>query len=285
VGQSISIVMKDGSDGLQLAYNSEYVHDQMAVKLSSAPVWISCTNSSGTILPNESLPVPIEFNTTDLEAGTYNCNIIITSNDPVNPQLDIPVTLTVSTEGFHSINFEITDVENSPVSGALINLVNQDGDEDHNYSIISGTDGLATMYVVEGIYDLNVTVDGYIGYTLDDISISENNNFQVELESTNNNEDGVELLKTTLGKNYPNPFNPETNISFFLQEEEAVEIVIYNIKGQIVKTLVNDILSNGNHSLVWKGNNEAGTKVSSGVYYYQMKTKTYSSMKKMLLLK
>jgi flagellar hook assembly protein FlgD len=62
-------------------------------------------------------------------------------------------------------------------------------------------------------------------------------------------------------------------------------IEIYNVKGQIVKTLVNRMMSPGNHTVQWNGNDESGNPVSSGVYYYKMRSGKYSNTKKMLLLK
>jgi len=93
-------------------------------------------------------------------------------------------------------------------------------------------------------------------------------------------------VKTKLYGNYPNPFNPTTTISFFTAENaEKVEIVIYNLKGQKVKTLVDKILPVGKHSIVWNGTDESGKNVVSGIYFYQFKTGKFSKTKKMLLLK
>jgi hypothetical protein len=90
---------------------------------------------------------------------------------------------------------------------------------------------------------------------------------------------------TKLAGNYPNPFNPTTSIKFEMSKQDHVEIEIYNIKGQKVKTLVNDIKEPGFHEIVWTGNDNNNKKVGSGVYFYKMKTSNYSSTKKMLLIK
>jgi len=89
-----------------------------------------------------------------------------------------------------------------------------------------------------------------------------------------------------LYQNYPNPFNPETTIKFSTTEStENTEITIYNLKGQKVKTLLNEKLTAGKHSIVWKGKNDNSRKVASGIYLYKLKTKNYSAFKKMMLLK
>jgi hypothetical protein len=90
---------------------------------------------------------------------------------------------------------------------------------------------------------------------------------------------------TKLKSNYPNPFNPETTINFSLKEAGPVELAIYNIKGQKIKTLVNEILPAQNYNIVWNGRDDNNQQVSSGVYFYRMHTPTYTSTRKMILMK
>ncbi|MCD4796021.1 MAG: lamin tail domain-containing protein, partial [Candidatus Cloacimonetes bacterium] len=84
-------------------------------------------------------------------------------------------------------------------------------------------------------------------------------------------------LKTELTGNYPNPFNPETNISFALEEAGKVTLEIYNIKGEKVRTLVKGDLEAAYHNVTWNGKDNSGRKVASGVYFYKMKTGKYIS--------
>jgi len=97
--------------------------------------------------------------------------------------------------------------------------------------------------------------------------------------------DAVTPLVTKLENNYPNPFNPETNIAFSLSERGQINIDIYNIKGQLVKSLVNGIMPAGRHIALWNGKDDNNKSVSSGVYFYRMQSSEYSSTKKMLLMK
>ena len=85
--------------------------------------------------------------------------------------------------------------------------------------------------------------------------------------------------------NYPNPFNPETSISFSIPEVSNVELSIFNIKGQKVKQLVSDQLSAGQHLVIWDGNDSHNKRVSSGIYFYRLETESKTVTKKMLLLK
>lgn len=89
----------------------------------------------------------------------------------------------------------------------------------------------------------------------------------------------------TLLQNYPNPFNPETNISFSLPAESEVNLKIYNLKGQLVNILVNTRLSAGVHTFTWKGKDESGKDVSSGIYFYKLIAGKYSETKKMVKIK
>jgi hypothetical protein len=95
---------------------------------------------------------------------------------------------------------------------------------------------------------------------------------------------GYELMQ-----NYPNPFNPTTNIDFSLKGDFYVSLKIYNIRGQIVKTLVADEMQAGYHSVVWNGKDDSGKSVSSGIYLSGFDTNNesgdYTSVKKMILLK
>ncbi|MCK5051453.1 MAG: S8 family serine peptidase [Candidatus Cloacimonetes bacterium] len=99
---------------------------------------------------------------------------------------------------------------------------------------------------------------------------------------------GNEIFTTTaLISNYPNPFNPTTTISFSLATESAenTELIIYNLRGQKVKTLVNEKLDIGIHQVVWNGDDKNGKPISSGLYFYKLKSGSLEQTKKMILLK
>ncbi len=85
--------------------------------------------------------------------------------------------------------------------------------------------------------------------------------------------------------NYPNPFNPTTTINFSLPEDSDVELSIYNVKGQKVKTLTNEFLEKGLHSIEWNGKDTNNKSVSSGIYFYKISAGKSSAIRKMLLLK
>ena len=93
--------------------------------------------------------------------------------------------------------------------------------------------------------------------------------------------------KYELYQNYPNPFNPETNIKYFVGGDALVHVSlkIYNVVGQMVKTLVDEEQSPGEYNRVWSGKNENSEEVASGVYFYKLKVSDYVETKKMVLLR
>jgi hypothetical protein len=108
----------------------------------------------------------------------------------------------------------------------------------------------------------------------------------VHLQVVNTSSDLVEIpLITGLRGNYPNPFNPSTTISFALESEQNVKLTIYNVKGQKVTTLLDEIKNSGYHQIVWSGKDDSGKNAASGMYLYRLETQNFSGTKKMLLIK
>jgi flagellar hook assembly protein FlgD len=89
-----------------------------------------------------------------------------------------------------------------------------------------------------------------------------------------------------LNSNYPNPFNPETNISFSVTNDNVnTSIDIYNIRGEKVNTIVDSPIAVGSHTVVWNGTDNNGKSVSSGVYFMKMKSGKFTSSRKLILMK
>ena len=89
----------------------------------------------------------------------------------------------------------------------------------------------------------------------------------------------------TVYQNYPNPFNPSTKIRYVLPEAGDVKADIYTIFAEKVMTLFSGRQQAGSHSLVWDGTNQAGQKMSSGIYYLRLEAGAYKAVLKMTLLK
>jgi len=89
----------------------------------------------------------------------------------------------------------------------------------------------------------------------------------------------------SLSQNYPNPFNPVTLINYSVPEDGDLSLVIYDITGRKVTTLVSGFQRSGFYQIEWDGKNDRGISLASGVYLYRLKSGSFSDMKKMLLLK
>ena len=89
----------------------------------------------------------------------------------------------------------------------------------------------------------------------------------------------------TLHQNYPNPFNPSTVISFSLSKEEFVSIDIYDINGTHMISLFNGKKNIGTHHLNWNGRDKSGALITTGQYFYQLRTSSLSAVMKMLFIK
>jgi hypothetical protein len=89
----------------------------------------------------------------------------------------------------------------------------------------------------------------------------------------------------SLSQNYPNPFNENTTIEFALPEKNTVEIIIVDVLGREIRKMFDNTLNPGFHRVVWDGLNDAGQKVSSGIYFYTLSTKGFKETKKLLLVK
>lgn len=92
----------------------------------------------------------------------------------------------------------------------------------------------------------------------------------------------------SLSQNRPNPFNPSTTISYSIPDnspEIIVKMSVYNIRGQLVRTLVDDSQGPGSFTVNWDGTDNTGRKISSGVYFYRLVAGDFISTRKMVVLK
>ena len=90
-----------------------------------------------------------------------------------------------------------------------------------------------------------------------------------------------------LAQNAPNPFNPATTISYSVPEGRSVNVNlrVYDIRGRLVATLINEVKEAGTYTVFWEGATDAGQKVASGVYFYRMQAGEYTQTRKMVVLK
>ncbi len=108
---------------------------------------------------------------------------------------------------------------------------------------------------------------------------------EIEVSVVHNDDPGIKPYETALLGNTPNPFNPSTAIRFSLREDMPVTLAIYNIRGQKVRTLIDERMERGEHTAQWLGDDDSGKPCSSGVYLYRMQTACKTETKKMIMMK
>jgi hypothetical protein len=148
----------------------------------------------------------------------------------------------------------------------------------------TGLDVYTTPQTDTGIYTMIVTGKEIGGPVVHhrpiQLNVQETSHAGDEMDESANLPDGF-----TLFQNQPNPFNPETQISYFLPQDCQVRLTIYNLLGQRVKTLYEGHQGAGIQTLTWDGTNDQGQKLSSGIYFYRLQAEQFQQTKKMVLMK
>ena len=147
---------------------------------------------------------------------------------------------------------------------------------DANLTLVTG-DGRSTPFTTTGSWFASRALVGEIHYTTTPVGV---------------NELGQETPATfALLQNYPNPFNPTTTIQYALPRQSNVTMKIYNLLGQEIITLRNELQDAGTYNVVWDGRTTSGARIASGVYFYRIEARptdegaSFFSIKKMVLLK
>jgi hypothetical protein len=293
---TVGIENHNGTDGLQVAYNAAYLQNNLALQFSAEPEWLTAENMQGTVYNGNSIAVLLNFITEGLDSGDYSMDMVITSNDPFNPEIIVPIAMKItSIVPVEISSFTAEDVEGEVVLKwqAATETNNQGfevertsprpspyqgegGEAGRGWTKISFVEGRGTTTeLTEYSYKDKITNPGKYVYRLK----------QIDFDGTISYSDEVEINVTgpkefTLYQNYPNPFNPTTIIKFALPVDSRVKINVYNALGQLVETLVDREMESGYHEV-----NFDASRYSSGVYLYRLQTDNYLSVKKMVILK
>ncbi|HKK21567.1 MAG TPA: C25 family cysteine peptidase [candidate division Zixibacteria bacterium] len=187
-----------------------------------------------------------------------------------------PKTLSLTTSvGSGNVLVSVND-ESGPVVAAAV-IVSRNG-----APIFDG--------VTDGSGQINLPIDLYEDstYTIAAIKTGATIGFKSIQPSivTGVNESNDQLPRDfELAQNYPNPFNPSTTIGFSLPARSKVVLEVFDVLGRRVRTLADGNYTSGRHEVVWDGETDSGSKVSSGIYFYRLQANAFSATKKMLLLK
>ena len=234
------------------------------------------------------------FGFTRLDAIT-SYNVLSSGNTLPAPRVfktgDINTTAD-SAEAYESV---LVEIQNVVVSDEL-------PDAPSNFGEFSVDDGSGELRVddLSPAFDGNTNLDfkkgdsltfirGYLLWAFGDYKIVPRDASDVKFgfRISVRNEGRIIPEEFTLSQNYPNPFNPQTEINYSLPVAGDVRLIIYNLLGQRVATIVNEVQQAGNYRASWNGNDEFGKLLSSGIYLYHLNVGNgkFSETKKMLLLK
>ena len=405
---SATIGIQNGTkdDGLMMVYNDAYVHEDMAILISSAPSWLSVGTESGVLPPGECVDIDVVMDASSLAEGDYFGTLTMTTNDPADPTktMDVifhvgtvmaadsdidPNTLNLANNGKWMTSYVELPVEYDPAD-VVLETVMFNGvvladdkffiyEEDFNGNGIPDLMFKFSRSEIEGILmegeEVEVTVTGEIRDTIYFVAtdiirvinptmvapnggeyVAAGAPFQVVWDNPAEwNVDHADLVYTVdggenwveiatgvtgnsytwttpalsseqvkvrvfvfdnqgmlgfdssdeffmltsgatpvenhkplvygLAQNFPNPFNPQTEIRFELPHAGNTRLRVYDLRGRLVKDLVSGHMDAGRHSVVWKGRDNGGRQVASGVYYYKIDSGKFSETKRMTLVK
>jgi len=220
------------------------------------------------------------------------------------PTSDIPMSLSANVDESTSMYFiNVSFDKSESLKGFELYLSYNNDALEFVENSVSGLVGLNMTNVVEdGIIRV---ADWFVGEQFDGTvtlgfrSKGMNSNLDFEIVNamiddvaglsvtTNVSDLSVKALPTVyaLSQNYPNPFNPTTTIDYSIPKSGNVEIAIFNIAGQKVRTLVSQKQDAGFYKVVWDGHNDTGESVASGLYFYRLVSGSFSNIEKMTLVK
>lgn len=190
---------------------------------------------------------------------------------------DVPSVLDVEVvTGTDTFEIDVTSSD-KPVAGCLVTLSDSSGVVLSVTTSSSGHVSIEVDYSPMNSYTIAAVKSGFTvarHFLSPSIAADADDRIDDNLPSTFN-----------LSQNYPNPFNPITTIRFELPYRTNVALVIYNILGRHVTTLIDGSHSHGTYEVTWDGRNNDGRQVTSGVYFYRLETESYSATKKLMLLR
>ncbi len=236
---------------------------------------IGCSTGSECHVSTPSTNVIVTINGPDElamnETGTYT--VTITGGPLVRGGTNIAASAgtLIPGEGLRKLDDELTHIGPKAPAGGMVTF-------QFTYTA-PAVSGEQTIFANGNSVNFNGRSDG------DSWNFAQNKTVTITNTTDVKDENLVNTYK--LYQNFPNPFNPVTKIQYSVAEAGNVQIVVYNLSGEKIKTLVNEVKSPGNYTAeLYADDLTAGSQgLSSGVYIYQMITDKYSSAKKMILTK
>lgn len=285
---TVGIENAAGTIGLQVVRDAAYIKNNLAVKFSAEPDWVSSTNVSGQLYNGNTAKLVLTLRAEDFTLGNYSMDVKVTSNDPTAATVTIPVSMTLV-----PIPVELTSFTAETVRDEVM-LKWETGSETNNMGFRvekkkSGSINWTEAGFVEGrgntaerqsylFKEKGITAGKYV-YRLLQMDYDGKTEFSKEIEVEVSNP-----REYALYQNYPNPFNPSTSISYSLPEKSEVSIRIYSSLGEYLGIIEQGTKEAGYYRIDFDGKH-----FTSGTYIYQLRAVgsnyTYTDTKKMLMIK
>ncbi|MHB9012869.1 MAG: glycoside hydrolase family 3 C-terminal domain-containing protein [Ignavibacteriaceae bacterium] len=246
-----------------------------------------CTDTV-TVIPKPATDIAIGKTATasSLESSSYPASYAVDGNNSTrwSSQFSDPQWLMVDLGAVYNIDKVVISWEAAYAKEFEI-LISSDG---LNWTtaqhITNGTGGLSNISIssqARFVKMLGIQRGTQYGYSIYEFQV-----FPVDTNSVNDIEQTLKTpSKYSLEDNYPNPFNPTTTIRYHVPKQGNVKIEVFNISGQLIRTLVNSYYNPGDYFVMWDGRNSSGNVISSGTYFYRMTSGNFAETKKMVFLK
>jgi len=263
--------------------------------------WYSYYPTQGIISSGDSSNITIKINTSGIDFGIYTDSLIIKTNDPNHALSYIPLFLEV--KSITAINSALKSFSISVGSeGVILEWSLKDTGPIKGFNIYRSTsDSTGFVKINNKLIEIISPYETTISLYYSDHSIVQSGlTYYYKLEQINIGGGKVLYgpksifvekgtlgipLKYNLSQCYPNPFNPSTTIKFAIPRKSHVIIEVFNLLGQNVATLLDEEKLPGYYKAIWDGKDNHGLPLSSGLYFYRIKTKNYSNTKKMILIR
>jgi len=285
---TVGIENNNGTDGLQVVYNGTYLENNLALQFSAEPEWLTAENVEGTVYNGNSISILLNFVTEGLDSGDYSMDMVITCNDPLNSEVEVPISMRISSV----VPVELSSFTANNVDGEIV-LKWQTATETNNMGFeierseksnengqkewgrIGFVEGKGTTTETQSYFFKDKPEPGIYNYRLKQVDFGGSYSYSSEAEIDISGPKEFALMQ-----NYPNPFNPSTTIKISLPVKTTLTLAVYNLLGEKIETIFNGEIEEGFHEFRFNSIN-----LPSGVYFYRFESEQFNSVRKMLIMK
>ena len=276
---------------VKVANTGAFAANNVTATMYGGPGWLSISDPAGTYpnLASGASAFNSDTYTLDLTnwpGGSFQVNLQIYWTDNCGTNRNQIVTVDLQPSAFVAV--AISSFQVTPQSQSVRLSATFRSDLNVNNVAIYRAAGNGPMQVFDNVVP---TDQSRFAYT--DVNVTPGSRYRYQLGISDGDGEFVSQIRTvtvpmlaaSLEQNQPNPFNPATTIRFTLPSRDRAVVTIYDAEGRLVKALLDEVVPAGTTAINWDGRNDAGSTVTSGVYFYRLTAGKFSASRKMLLLK